>query len=204
MLRRLALALTAVALAATPFPAVAGGQTRGASERRDVVRRPLRRDDHPDRVRHPAHRGANYGGLGYGYGYAFAQDNICTMAETYVTVDAQRSRGSAPTPATRSAATASTVNNLDSDFFCKRIIDVAHRRQAARQAAAERARSADRAGRRAATSPATTATSHDVGGANGVTDPTCRGKPWVRADHRGRRLPALLPARRCSPARRRR
>src|SRR5947208_2182253 len=31
-------------------------------------------------------------GLGYGTGYAFAQDNICTIADTYVTVDAERSR----------------------------------------------------------------------------------------------------------------
>jgi acyl-homoserine-lactone acylase len=31
-------------------------------------------------------------GLGYGYGYAFAQDNLCTGADDYVTVDAQRSR----------------------------------------------------------------------------------------------------------------
>ena len=30
--------------------------------------------------------------MGYGYGYAFAQDNICTIAASYVTVDAERSR----------------------------------------------------------------------------------------------------------------
>src|SRR5450759_1729596 len=30
--------------------------------------------------------------LGYGYGFAFAQDNLCTMASDYVTVEAQRSR----------------------------------------------------------------------------------------------------------------
>src|SRR4051812_40651101 len=34
----------------------------------------------------------DWGSLGYGYGYAFAQDNICTIAESYVTVAAQRSR----------------------------------------------------------------------------------------------------------------
>jgi acyl-homoserine-lactone acylase len=28
--------------------------------------------------------------MGYGYGYAFAQDNLCTMAEDYVTVDARQ------------------------------------------------------------------------------------------------------------------
>src|SRR5215472_14403353 len=30
--------------------------------------------------------------LGFGYGYAFAKDNICTMANDYITVEAQRSR----------------------------------------------------------------------------------------------------------------
>src|SRR3954462_15968612 len=34
----------------------------------------------------------SFAGLGFRYGYAFAQDNICEMADTYVTVDAQRSR----------------------------------------------------------------------------------------------------------------
>jgi len=30
--------------------------------------------------------------LGFGYGYALASQNICTIADSYVTVDAQRSR----------------------------------------------------------------------------------------------------------------
>ena len=34
----------------------------------------------------------NWADLGFGYGYAFAKDNICTMANDYVTVEAQRSR----------------------------------------------------------------------------------------------------------------
>src|SRR6516225_8047975 len=35
--------------------------------------------------------------LGFGYGYAFAKDNLCTMADGYVTVEAQRSRYFGPT-----------------------------------------------------------------------------------------------------------
>ena len=34
----------------------------------------------------------NWADLGFGYGYAFAKDNICTMANDYVTVEAQRAR----------------------------------------------------------------------------------------------------------------
>ena len=35
---------------------------------------------------------ADFGSLGYGYGYAFAEDNICAIADAYVTVRAERSR----------------------------------------------------------------------------------------------------------------
>ena len=38
----------------------------------------------------------NYRSLGYGYGFAFAQDNLCTIAEDYVTVDGERSRWFGP------------------------------------------------------------------------------------------------------------
>ena len=41
----------------------------------------------------------DYEGAGYGYGYAIAQDNICVLADTYLTVRAQRSPGSPPRPA---------------------------------------------------------------------------------------------------------
>jgi len=45
----------------------------------------------------------NWTSLGYGYGFAFAQDNLCTMANDYVTVQAQRSEYFGPST---SAATA--------------------------------------------------------------------------------------------------
>ena len=34
----------------------------------------------------------NFGSLGYGDGYAFASDDICTMANAYITVEGERSR----------------------------------------------------------------------------------------------------------------
>ena len=33
----------------------------------------------------------NFGSLGYGYGYALASDDLCTMAQAYVTVEGDRS-----------------------------------------------------------------------------------------------------------------
>jgi acyl-homoserine-lactone acylase len=62
-------------------------------------------------------------GVGYGYGYAFAQDNVCEMADTYVTVRAQRSRYFGPDGSYESRGNGATINNLDSDFFFRRIID---------------------------------------------------------------------------------
>ena len=34
----------------------------------------------------------SFGSLGYGYGFALASDNLCTMADEYLTVEGQRSR----------------------------------------------------------------------------------------------------------------
>src|SRR5437764_8685034 len=65
----------------------------------------------------------NYAGLGYGYGYAFAQDNLCVMADDYVTVDAERSRFFGPNGSYPQRGNGVTANNLDSDFFFRQIID---------------------------------------------------------------------------------
>src|SRR5437879_5396051 len=62
-------------------------------------------------------------GVGYGYGYAFAQDNLCTMAEDYVTVRGERSRFFGPTATYSQRGNSTTPNNLNSDFFYQRVID---------------------------------------------------------------------------------
>jgi acyl-homoserine-lactone acylase len=65
----------------------------------------------------------DYAGLGYGFGYSIAQDNICVIADTYVTVDAQRSRYFGPDASYTVGGNGSVNNNLNSDFFYQRIID---------------------------------------------------------------------------------
>src|SRR3954467_4505736 len=67
----------------------------------------------------PTIRADTFKGLGFGYGYAFAEDNICTMAESYVTSDAERSRFFGP-----DARSPEGYSNLDSDLFYERIKDV--------------------------------------------------------------------------------
>jgi acyl-homoserine-lactone acylase len=65
----------------------------------------------------------DYAGIGYGYGYAFAADNLCVVADSYVTVSGERSRFFGPEKEWRFQGNTSLNNNLESDFFFKRIID---------------------------------------------------------------------------------
>src|SRR5437763_7067990 len=122
---------------------------------------------------------ATYGGLGYGYGYAFAQDNICVMADDYITVDAERSKFFGPNGSYEQRGNGVTANNLNSDFFFQQIID-SHvidellakepplgPAQEVRELVAGYVAGYNRY-------------LSDVGGTNGVPDSTCRGKPWVR------------------------
>ncbi len=120
-----------------------------------------------------------YEGMGEGYGYAFAQDDICTMAEDYVTVDAQRSRFFGPSATYLQGGNGITVSNIDSDFFFQQIIDsgIIDRLLAKpvpfgpsaqiRQGVAGYVKGYNRY-------------LASVGGANGIPDARCRGKSWVR------------------------
>src|SRR5437588_8724968 len=65
----------------------------------------------------------DFAGLGYGYGYSLAKDNICVIADSYVTVDGQRSRYFGPDGSYTVGGNGSVNNNLNSDFFYQRIID---------------------------------------------------------------------------------
>ncbi|MFY9614335.1 MAG: penicillin acylase family protein [Candidatus Dormiibacterota bacterium] len=65
----------------------------------------------------------DFAGVGLGYGYAFAQDNICVIADQYVTVNAQRSRFFGPNASWTFGGNGSVNNNLNSDFFFQQIID---------------------------------------------------------------------------------
>ena len=75
--------------------------------------------------------GSNFADIGFGYGYALAQDNICELAETYVTVDGERSQYSGqgvqgtfgPDGSYLQRGNGFSANNLNSDFFFQRIKD---------------------------------------------------------------------------------
>ena len=79
-------------------------------------------------VRRTAHgiphiKANDFGSLGYGYGHSLAQDNVCTIADSYVTVRGERSKFFGPDLKYSFRGNGTTVNNLNSDFFYKRIIE---------------------------------------------------------------------------------
>jgi acyl-homoserine-lactone acylase len=122
---------------------------------------------------------SDYGSLGYGYGYAFAQDDICTIAEDYVTVEGQRSRWFGPDGSYYQGGNGVTANNLDSDFFFQQLKD-AH---VVQHLLAKPPPMGPEPGVLEAVRGYVAGYNRylqDVGGAGGVPDPTCRGKPWVR------------------------
>src|SRR3954451_7480554 len=71
----------------------------------------------------PHIKGKSYYAVSYGYGYAFAQDNLCEIAESYVTANAERSRFFGPDGTYESRGNGTSPNNLNSDFFFQRIKD---------------------------------------------------------------------------------
>src|SRR5215469_6568634 len=116
----------------------------------------------------------DWGSLGFSYGYAFATDNLCTMANDYVTVEAQRSAYFGPKATYAQRGDGVIVSNLDSDLFFQQIINshVVQQLVSALTPTEMQLQVGYVAGYNAYLA--------HVHGPAGVTDPTCRGKPWVK------------------------
>jgi acyl-homoserine-lactone acylase len=120
----------------------------------------------------------DFGGLGYGYGYAFAQDNLCVMADQYVTVRGERSKYFGPDGTWQQRGNGTTNRNLESDFFYKRII----KRGKIEQLMAQAPPNGPRPEVREAVKGYVAGYNRylrDTGVAN-LPDPACRGAAWVR------------------------
>ena len=121
----------------------------------------------------------DFASLGFGYGFAFATDDICTMANDYVTVEGLRSRYFGPA-GTYTQTGNRPINNLDSDVYWTEIIN---------SGTVDKLLSAT-SGPGALTPQVRElmkgyAAGYDdylasVGGSKGVSDPACRGQAWVR------------------------
>ncbi|MFJ6793596.1 penicillin acylase family protein [Streptomyces sp. NPDC091268] len=121
---------------------------------------------------------SNWEGLGTGYGYAAAKDNICALADTYLMVNAQRSRHLGPDGKASPGENQNTTTNLNSDLYFQRMND-------------------DRVVERLIDQPAPNGPEPKVKeairgyvkgynrylaetGAHNISDPACRGAAWVR------------------------
>ena len=78
---------------------------------------------------------SDFGGLGYGSGYAFAQDNLCLLADQFVTLSGERSKYFGAEGTTTVAF--APVPNLESDVFFKSQMDMAALRAAAQSLSPE-------------------------------------------------------------------
>jgi acyl-homoserine-lactone acylase len=127
----------------------------------------------------PHIKAKDYPSLGYGYAQAIAQDNVCTLAEAYVTVNAQRSRYFGPTRTYASRGNGTNPRNDNSDFFYQRIID----RKTVEKLVAEPAPNGPRPELKQALQGYVDGWNRwlrAAGGRDHIPDPTCRGKDWVR------------------------
>ena len=120
----------------------------------------------------------NYASLGFGYGYALAQDNICAIADSYVTVNAERSKFFGPDESWVFSGNGTTNNNLNSDFFFKRIIDAKIVEKLLAKPAPDGPLPQAREGVRGYVA----GYNHYLAtaGVDNISDPACRGAAWVR------------------------
>ena len=69
----------------------------------------------------PHIKAANFTALGYGEAWAFSQDNFCTLAQDFVTVNGERSRFFGPKAMSLNYSAGAEDSNLNSDLFWQSI-----------------------------------------------------------------------------------
>jgi acyl-homoserine-lactone acylase len=124
--------------------------------------------------------GEDLADVGFGIGYAQAQDGICLLAETFLTVDGERSAFFGPEGVFKNEAEGGVqFTNLNSDIYWTSIKDE-HTIQKLLRLPYPQGPSAE--AREAASGYAAGYDAYlkHIGGANGVTNPACKGAAWVR------------------------
>ncbi len=120
-----------------------------------------------------------YESAAYAMGYLLAQQNICTIADSIVTVSAERSRWFGPDASWTFSGNSTVNNNLDSDFFYGAI----NARRTVEKLVAQKPPLGPLPAVKTSVQGAAegyNAYLRDVGGAKGIPDRRCRGKGWVR------------------------
>ena len=117
----------------------------------------------------------DWAGLGYGYGSALASQTLCTIADSYVTVRAQRSRFFGPDASWKFHGNGTTNNNLNSDFFFQRIIDA----KTVEGLIAQPPPAGPLPQVKEIVRGYVAGYNRQLRTSGGGTDPACKGKPWV-------------------------
>lgn len=174
-LRRAALACAALALTVTALPAAAAGRdtaSRGAHPSGDGMSAVIRYTEYGI----PHITADDYPGLGFGTGWAQAADQICTLADGFVTVRGERSRwfGAQQKP---DASLSAAGTNLTSDLWFRGVRDARTvEKLLARPAPAGPSREVRQLSRGWAAGYNAWLRDHR----DEITDPACKGADWVR------------------------
>ncbi|MDQ2650513.1 MAG: penicillin acylase family protein, partial [Actinomycetota bacterium] len=168
--------LAAVVLATTLGQGMAGAQdappaAAPAADYEVTIRR--------DSLGVPHVTGKDFGSVAYGIGYAFAQDNICTLMDYTATVSAERSKWFGPDGTWEFGGNGTVNRNLDSDFFYA----AQHQSGQLEALLAQDAPHGPEAEVRLGVTGYAQGINRylaDIGGADGISDPRCKGAPWVR------------------------
>ena len=64
----------------------------------------------------------SWAGVGYGSGYAQAEDNLCTMADSFLTYRGERSQYFGGSALLAYSSTIGQPRNIDSDFFHRHVL----------------------------------------------------------------------------------
>jgi len=166
--------ISVVALASLAIAACASGAEDNA---REPARRVASADQHfSAEIRRTAYgvphiKADDFGGIGYGFGYASAEDNICEILDRMMTVTASRARFLGPGDGDA---------NVLSDVYHRNVIDSGETEHLlAGPAGLADTPSADA---RALASGYVAGLNRYIRekGADGVSDPRCKGAAWVR------------------------
>ncbi len=96
---------------------VAGSMVSGSAEAVSANRVTITRDSSGI----PHITAGNFTALGYGEALAFSQDNFCTLAQDFVTVNGQRSKYFGPNGLSLNYSAGAYDTNLNSDFFWRSV-----------------------------------------------------------------------------------
>ncbi len=107
-----------VPLALALVACAGGGADRAAPVQRATYQAEIRRTG----MGVPHIRADDWAGAGYGYGHAQAQDNLCTMAEGFLTFRGERSLFFGAEAQIPANSTIGRPKNIDADFFHKHVL----------------------------------------------------------------------------------